>query len=525
MIHFFIKHFRRHWILLVILVVAAALRFWNIGANSFVADEFLDMNSSYGYFRTGEWQAWDFNHSEPDADNINAPRDERAWWYKMQVASLFHFLPPTEGVARSVSALWGILGVFIVYGIAYSFTRRKGIALLAAFFVAVSVSSLEMDRRLRMYVMFAPIFLAFSWSVFQFFEREYRGKWKPMVWISKHFGVHAYFLFPAIALGALSLHLHLLTVTIVPIIFSYALTELLFTLWKQPEERTWKRMVWNKYAITVSAMLVGWIGLGIVVPYAQKLVSSSLSFPDNHYGYLPIVAKDYVSAMLAIIVFVIGARSMFSEGTKRKPGIWILLSFLVPLFLSIFAWRRNVGDQYIFFAQSFKAIMMAVGTYGIAIFSKKHLTETYGRKAFLVPIVLMMLLLPNWGYFFEENTTYRQNSESSNPNYRKIFTYVVKHRVPGDVLITREFRNYYWSGTNMPVFDFGGELSKTRVQVADIERIMTEHPTGWVVLSDNDRDYIAGDAEKFIETHMIHVSNSQVRGNIDVYRWGIAGEE
>lgn len=524
MIHSCLHRLKQHWMLLAILLLAAALRFWNIGANSFVADEFLDMNSSYGYFRTGEWQAWDFNHSEPNTDNINKPRDERAWGYKMQVAALFHFLPPTEGVARSISALWGILGVLIAYGVAYSFTRRRGIALFTAFFIAISISSLEMDRRLRMYAMFAPIFLAFSWSVFQFFEREYRGKWKSVAWISKRFGVHAYFLFPAIALGALSLHLHLLTVTIVPIVFAYALTELLFVLWKQPEERTWKRIAWNKYAITLSIMIAGWIGITLASPFIERLVSDSLSFPDNHYGYFPIVTKDYASAMLAIIVFFIGTNALLVRKSVRKSGVWILLSFLVPLFLSVFAWRRNVGDQYIFFAQSFKSIIIAAGAYGIVLFCKKHLAETYGRKAFLVPIILVLLLLPNWGYFFEENTTYHQNSKSSNPNYRKVFTYVVKYHIPGDALITREFRNYYWSGTNMPTYTFGGELSKTRVQIVDIERIMAEYPTGWVVLSDNDQDYIAGDAEQFIEANMDHISNSEVRGNIDVYRWG-TGEE
>lgn len=522
MIHSCIRRLKQHWMLLIILIVATVLRFWNIGGNSFVADEFLDINSSYGYSRTGEWQAWDFNYGEPNADNINKPRDERAWVYKIQVASLFRFLPPTEGVARSVSAAWGVIGVLIVYGVAYSLTKRKGIALLSAFLAAVSVSSLEMDRRLRMYAMFAPIFLAFSWSVFQFFEREYRGKWKPMQWISKRFSVHVYFLFPIIALGALSLHLHLLTVTIVPIIFAYALTELLIMLWKQSEERSWKRLIWNKYAITVGIMILGWIGITILLPSIGRLMSDSLSFPDNHYGYFPIVVKDYASAMLAIMVFFIGVQTLLVRRSARKSGAWLMLSFLVPLLLSVFAWRRNVGAQYIFFAESFKTILIAAGAYGMAVFFKQYLAEKYGRKAFLVPIALALFLLPNWGYFLEDNTTYSQNSQSSNPNYRKVFTYVVKHHIPSDALVTREFRNYYWSGTKMPTFDFGGELSKTRVQMTDIQQIMEEYPTGWVVLSDNDRDYITGDAERFIEEKMEHMSNSQVRGKIDVYRWGIA---
>jgi hypothetical protein len=81
-----------------------------------VADEFLDMNSAYGYFKTGEWKAWDFNHQEPSAVNTNTARDERANIYKWQVAQLFRFLPPTEAVARSVSVFWGGITLLMVFG-------------------------------------------------------------------------------------------------------------------------------------------------------------------------------------------------------------------------------------------------------------------------------------------------------------------------------------------------------------------------------------------------------------------------
>jgi hypothetical protein len=42
--------------LLVIIILGAFLRFYKLGNNSFVADEFLDINSSYAYFKTNVWQ-------------------------------------------------------------------------------------------------------------------------------------------------------------------------------------------------------------------------------------------------------------------------------------------------------------------------------------------------------------------------------------------------------------------------------------------------------------------------------------
>src|SRR3989344_9017125 len=112
--------------LAAIVILGTGLRFSGLDNNSFVADEFLDMNSAYGYAQTGEWRAWDFNFGRPSDVNLNVPRDERAVVYKWQVAQLFHFLPPTETVARLVSVLWGAVSVAGGFWAAYGLTRRRG---------------------------------------------------------------------------------------------------------------------------------------------------------------------------------------------------------------------------------------------------------------------------------------------------------------------------------------------------------------------------------------------------------------
>jgi len=81
---------------LAIIALGFGLRAYNLGANSFVADEFLDLNSAYGYAATHAWQAWDFNLGKPNVQDVYAPRDERAWLYKWQVAHVFRFFPVNE---------------------------------------------------------------------------------------------------------------------------------------------------------------------------------------------------------------------------------------------------------------------------------------------------------------------------------------------------------------------------------------------------------------------------------------------
>src|SRR3989344_8489634 len=118
--------------LAIIVLLGAGLRFYSLGYNSFVSDEFLDINSAYGYAQTGQWRAWDFNFGKLSEVNLNVPRDERAVVYKWQVAQLFRFFPPTETVARSVSVFWGMISIGVIFWATYMMTKRREIALIAA---------------------------------------------------------------------------------------------------------------------------------------------------------------------------------------------------------------------------------------------------------------------------------------------------------------------------------------------------------------------------------------------------------
>ncbi len=186
--------------------------------------------------------------------------------------------------------------------------------------------------------------------------------------------------------------------------------------------------------------------------------------------------------------------------------------------MAVWFWRRNAGPQYIFFVQSFSLLLAAAGSYGLIALVRERFSDT-GKKAVWGMLALVLFLVPNWGYFLEENNTYHETSSGGNPNYRKVFEYFKKNVESGEVVITRNFRNYYLSGAKVPVYDFGGELSKEKFSLAELERIVGLHPHGWVILSTNDYDYISRDAEEYFKKKMERVSNAQVRGAVEVYRW------
>lgn len=500
-------------VLLGIILLGAILRFYNLGATSFVADEFLDINSSMAYAKTGVWQNWDFNFGQINVENEFQARDERAWPYKWQVAQILKITKPTESTARTVSVFWGIVSIILIYFVATYFTKKKEIGLIAAFLFAVSIAGIIFDRRLRMYSMFFPMYLAASWMVYRFLEEEYRGKIKLIKIFYDKWKVNLVYLLPAIILGAISISVHQLTGNMIIAIFFYALIQFILT-------RKKGKLLFNKYFLIIALMIVGFLGLEITFPATVSSFTKELVFFTSHWTYVKKIVADYSHSILAYLFLFCGVFYLYKKEKLQKESLWLAVSLISVLLAAIFIWKRNVGEQYIFFLESFSIILVSSGIYATIQFSKENLSK-YGKKAFYIPLILSFLVLPNWGYFFEESNTYHQTSQSSSANYKKIFYYFNKARKPEDVLVTRNFRNFYWSGDKVKVYDFGGELSKEKMSVDDIKKIQSENASGWIIVSDNDTDYISNEAMDYVEKNLEKVSNTYVRGQVSVYRWGI----
>lgn len=500
--------------LAVIVLIGAFLRFYKLGELSFVADEFLDINSSYSYFKTGEWKSWDFNSQTVNESNVYDARDERAWLYKWQVAQMFRFFPPTEGVARSVSALWGVLTIILMYFVGKSFGGKKEVGLISAFLFAVSISGIVFDRRLRMYAMFFPIFLLLSWLVFKAIDGACANRCKIAEMIRKKTGMNAGYAFLALVALAISMHVHLLTVNIIPAIILYAL--IMYALGV-------KRTGWgvNKYLVIVGAIVAGFGVAHSALPELTAKFFGVLKLFEDHYGYFGKVLADYSHPLLAFLLIALGSAYLMRRNGSRKEGIWLISVVLSILVMAVFFWKRNEGAQYIFFIQSHVIILLAAGIYAAADFLGRNVR--FGKwspaKIFFVAVFLALAIVPDYGYFFRENNAYGQNSRSESPNYRRIFDYVKNNGSPGDALVTRMFRSYYFSQAGFQVYDFGGERTKDRVTVEMIQEIMAGHESGWVVFSDNDETFVKKDAKEYLEQNAIRLNAIPVRGPVSVYRW------
>jgi hypothetical protein len=513
-------------VLILIVLLGSFLRFHKLGNNSFVADEFLDINTSYGYAKTGNWKSWDFNLEKP-AERENDPSDQRAWIYRWQVAQILKKFPPTEAAARSVSAAWGIISILAIYWVSFRFTGNKYIGLISAFLFAVSASGIVFDRRLRMYAMFLPIFLLFSWFVFQFLESRYKGKNKYLGKVNERLGINILYLLPAVLLGYASHLTHELTVNIIPVFIAYCAVLFLFYFlrdkrvlgkFRAPEVQNRQFPAWGKYAGILALAGLAAAALYYFYPAVFSQFGGKIKIFNNNYSYFSKVFSDYSHPLLAVVFLSWGIFYLCQRARKLKEAAWIAVSFIFTVLMAVFIWRRNAGGQYIFFILPFGIILISAGIYAAAEFFKENLAK-YKNKALAVSLAVSLLLLPNYGYFFEENNAYRQTSKSDNPNYRRIFGYFKKHRLESDVLITRNYRNYYFGGEKVKVFSFGGELAEKKLDLDDLEKILESHPSGWIIYSDNDERYISGDARNFIGKNMEKINAIEARGKVSVYRW------
>jgi hypothetical protein len=310
----------------------------------------------------------------------------------------------------------------------------------------------------------------------------------------------------------ISLLTHQLTANIVFIFIFYAIAQIILKIKN-------KQKYIDKYFVSLILMIIGYFGALLVMPEKISQYTKELEFFKYHPSYFEKIFSDYNNAILAIIFLALGIYYLYKKQNLKKETLWLAVSFIGTLLMAIFIWDRNAGNQYIFFVQSFEIILIASGIYFSAIFLRDNIIENK-NKVFLVTVILSLLILPNYGYFFQNDNTYNQTSKSDSPDFRKIFSYFKKAKNPEDVLISRKFRNYYWSGTKTKLFDFGGELAEEKLSQEEVEKIVSENPSGWIIFSDNDDAYIANDAITYMEKNLEKVSNVNVRGKVSVYRWG-----
>lgn len=496
-------------LLLVILFLGAFLRLWKLDHPSFSADEFLGINASYGYFKTGQWKMWDFNQEVLTEKIYN-----RASLYYWQVAQVFQLFEPTEFYARLVSVFWGILNLILVFLITLKKTKNKKLALLATFLLAISIAALNYDRKLRMYAMFSPLYFLLSWLVFDFIESKFHFS----KWSSKEVFKKIIFLGGIFFLGLVSLHVHLLTVNILPSLVIYLALTLLFC---QKNLFSKKELILGSKKFNQAAVFLTALILFFLLFSFSTYVKDALLFfgwQEGNWSYLEKVFWDYSYLPLSLVFLVLGGYYLIKK--YQKVGLWIIVSFFVPLFLAIFIWDRSPGHQYIFFLHPFKVIIMAAGVLNFSQVIAEKVFPQRKKAAFIVILGTVLLVLINFSFYFSKEVFWGNPRKWEKSNYRQVFRYVLKRKQPNDLVITRGFRNYYLAGSKSKLLDFGGENKKEdRLTLEKIIKAQEENQKIWLVISTNDWDYIEGKAKRYIQKTFQRTKTNYTNSSMEIWVW------
>jgi hypothetical protein len=494
---FFSKNKITILIFLAILTLGLFLRVYKLGQQSFVADEYLGINASYGYHQSGEWKFWDFNHNRITEDLYT-----RAKVYYWQVAQAFNFISPTEAHARLISVIWGMIGLVSIFFVSWLVTKNCIIALLSTFLMAVSVSSLTYDRKLRMYSMFVPVYLWLSYALFYFIESKAK---KGAIFIKKiceKTRLNWNYFIPVVLLGLLSMATHTLTVNIIPTLLVY-LVVMSVVSYKQGDKK-------NKYTL-LFLILVLFIALSL----NSKEIQGALfffSFWINNWSYLQKVTLDYSYMPLAGLFFIIGVYYLLKF--RSKIGFWTVISYLVPLSLAIMVWKRNAGHQYILFTQSFKVIIMASGVYFAAkIISEKIFSGS--KRWFTGSLFLFLALLLNFPFFFSKDSFYKNPKKWNYSNYREVFNYYLRHRDENSILITRPSTNYYLAGTN--TFLIGYNEGEEELTLEKIIQAQQKSDDVWLIFSKT--TYIKSDAREYFKKNFSQIETNYTNDQLEIWRW------
>ncbi|MDZ7611797.1 MAG: hypothetical protein U5L10_03460 [Candidatus Moranbacteria bacterium] len=504
-------------ILLLILVLGGFLRMHKLENQSFTADEYLGINAVYGKVQTGEWKFWDWNNWQP--------RDEkytRGLVYYGQSAFLLNYLDPTEVNFRILSVIWGMMAIVLMFFATYYFTKNFIISLLSAFLWSISISAITFDRHFRMYAMFAPVYLALSLFVYRFLESRPGLKLNKINFLnklSKRTELNWYCFFLAVFLLWLSFSTHLLTVNLFPVITLYLI---ILAYAQYRKNKNWK----NKYAYLLAIPVVSLAGLLATGIY--KRAASFFDFPVNHFKHLENITLDYSHTILAMTLLVLGAIYLISRNFKK--GLWLTLSFAVPFLLAIFVWDRNPGDQYIYFIQTFEVILIASGIYFASSwlaekFRGKHWYDFLFKKnkhglVFWAIVLYLIFAVYNFGYWDQDNSFYKKIAYWDNSNYREVFAYYKKHRSPDALLVTRDFRNYYYAKLETPVFDFGGEnQEEDKLTLEKIKNLEQKNKEVWIVISTNDHAYIKSPARHYIRDNYEPLESRYANDSMEIWRW------
>jgi 4-amino-4-deoxy-L-arabinose transferase-like glycosyltransferase len=388
--------------LLLITILAAALRFYKLGAWSFWIDEIFTINHAVRHF----------GNIGLLLDHIPPARN----WVPMSViltAQVLNLLGINEWSARLVSVVIGVFTIPMLY-----FPLRKifgnQVMLIALLLLAISPWHIFWSQNARFYT---SLLLLSTLALFAFF------------YIIEH--DRPVFLLLFYVLLYLASSERLTVFLIVPVIFGY-----IFSLWVLPIE---KPKGLNRKTVLLSVLPLILFALLEVCRSAFLGSSLTISILDTFSGQpntTPLRLTLSIIYRISVPVFILGLfGGIYTITTKQRAGLFVFISATLPvLLLIVLSMFMFTVDRYIFITLLPWLILCAMAV--------KELFFQAKRFAVLLPFgVLMIFLFSSMSDIY----LYYQFQNGNRPNWKDAYGYVERNIESGDIVYTTGYQlgEYY----------------------------------------------------------------------------------
>ena len=388
--------------LLLITILAAALRFYKLGAWSFWIDEIFTINHAVRHF----------GNIGLLLDHIPPARN----WVPMSViltAQVLNLLGINEWSARLVSVVIGVFTIPMLY-----FPLRKifgnQVMLIALLLLAISPWHIFWSQNARFYT---SLLLLSTLALFAFF------------YIIEH--DRPVFLLLFYVLLYLASSERLTVFLIVPVIFGY-----IFSLWVLPIE---KPKGLNRKTVLLSVLPLILFALLEVCRSAFLGSSLTISILDTFSGQpntTPLRLTLSIIYRISVPVFILGLfGGIYTITTKQRAGLFVFISATLPvLVLIVLSMFMFTVDRYIFITLLPWLILCAMAV--------KELFFQAKRFAVLLPFgVLMIFLFSSMSDIY----LYYQFQNGNRPNWKDAYGYVERNIESGDIVYTTGYQlgEYY----------------------------------------------------------------------------------
>lgn len=375
----------KHIILVVIVIIGAFLRFWQLGEWSFWTDEVQTVFDAEAFSLT------------------NSPINPIPY-----IAAKFSVaISEKLGFMIDVGDEWNIRLIFCIIGIVsipYIFVLGKSlyssrIGLFAASFVALSSWHLFWSQNARSYIITFLFGVLTAWFFYRAFERD-----------STVLTLCALFSCICLILS------HLLAAAIVPALGVYTILQLL-------EERSRKRWTNTLIFFIPFAFPI----LMLVHPEIRGYISSG--WGHNMWGRSPLYIVLTLVHGVSIPIIITAFFAVVLKPLDR-PTLFLVCFAGVPLVLLLIASQlQNVAGYYLFWSTPAYFILAAVGC--DRLWDRLQPTSRRDLLRIVVPCVILVTL-------FSQDYLYFRYENGGRPKWREALRGISANRMPTDKIVISE---------------------------------------------------------------------------------------